>query len=727
MEALEQLKLRLQRDLRQAEQWIRAIDGFQARQQLPITRVEDLGRETSQIRALRTRAASTLLTVAFLGEFSSGKSFLISGLQGHLKLEQVQGNGRALHKYTGLLPSSPRPTNSCPATVVPVEALASAKDNRNASVLRVRFSHSTEWEELSSEDSPLIAAAYATDLPEYVAGRRDSHRQLEVAEVELLITDHLLPAKLYDLPGHNAPNKVHDGIVRELMQNADCFVYVSKATRVLSESDLELIRFLYNHHNGKKVIWAVTAIDLAQDVGFDNRPNWMASVAQNNEYLKKNFVTPDGEPDLAFFGDGFVGVSPALEAQGRFLQGTDPTFASTAIAESRMADIRRILTDVIEAGSGHRHLVDVATEARAIIHRRQQELNEILATERVPFDELEQEESALQKNIEDLNLALESIRSSLSSLLERRLRKIMIAFSSEALSKELHRQLDDQIRQANLRSERVVNQLEVRRTQVVRDWFLGENGPTAQWDAELESLRNEATLALRQTIRLRQTAENGHGADAFNLDLLRFSSRDRSAAEAEDVLDRAMSMASHVVPLAGTVVATIGAATGSILFLPVGLGVIAAGAWTAFRRRRRADTVLELLREEEIRHLDHVASEAASWFAMNASVVGNDLVYRTCEIAQHQRTQAANSLVRVRQRRAQLANVERQELIRELEAMCAEGKKLLTSLEQLHREDRPTGAESVRRNGGFVPPSSNGRVRRAPGASPATPHPRTPR
>ena len=120
MEALEQLKLRFQRDLQQAERWIRTINDFQARQQLAISRVEDLDREAFQIRALRTRAASTLLTVAFLGEFSSGKSFLISGLQGHLKLEKIQGNGRALHKYTGLLPSSPRPTNSCPATVVPV-------------------------------------------------------------------------------------------------------------------------------------------------------------------------------------------------------------------------------------------------------------------------------------------------------------------------------------------------------------------------------------------------------------------------------------------------------------------------------------------------------------------------------------------------------------------------------------------------------------------------------
>ena len=710
MEALEQLKLRLQRDLGHAERWIRTIDDFQERQQLPVTRVEDLSREVSQIRALRTRAASTLLTVAFLGEFSSGKSFLISGLQGHLKLEQIQGDGRALHKYTGLLPSSPRPTNSCPATVVPVEASASG-EKRDASVLRVRFSHSTEWEELSSDDSPLVAAAYATDLPEYVAGRRDSHRELEVAEVELLIKDHLLPAKLYDLPGHNAPNKVHDAIVRELMQNADCFVYVSKATRALSESDLELIRFLYNHHNGKKVIWAVSAIDLAQDIGFDNRPDWMASVAQNNEYLKKNFATPDGEPDLAFFGEGFVGVSPALEAQGRFLQATDPTFAATALAESRMGDIRRILTDVIEAGSGRRHLVDVATEARAIIHRRQHELNEILATERVPFDELEQEESALQKNIRDLDLALESIRSDLSISLERRLKKIMIAFSPAALSKELHNELDDQIRQGNLRSERVVNQLEVRRTQVVGDWFLRENGPTARWDAELEALRNEAALALSQTIRVRRTAENGHATDAFNLDMLRFSSRDHSEAEAGDVLDRAMSMASHVVPLAGTAVAAIGAATGSVLFLPVGLGAIAAGAWTVFKRRRRADTVLELLREEEIRHLDHVASEAASWFAMNASVVGNDLVYRTCEIAEHQRTQAANNLIRVRQRRTQLANVERQGVIRELEGMCAEGKRLLTSLEQLHRADRPTAEESVRRNGGFVPSSSNDNVR----------------
>ncbi|SHM25774.1 P-loop NTPase family protein [Actinacidiphila paucisporea] len=74
---------------------------------------------------LRTRALSTLLNVSLLGRQSSGKSFLISGLQGGLEYLQVSdGDGGYADKYLGILPSSPTPTTACPSTVVPVHRRA---------------------------------------------------------------------------------------------------------------------------------------------------------------------------------------------------------------------------------------------------------------------------------------------------------------------------------------------------------------------------------------------------------------------------------------------------------------------------------------------------------------------------------------------------------------------------------------------------------------------------
>ena len=90
---------------------------------------------------LRTRAASTLINVAMFGTFSSGKSFLVSGLQGHLEVVEVPSDGFVAEKFIGLLPSSPEPTSSCPAQVVPV-AEGSGFDTSGAGFLRVLFTDS---------------------------------------------------------------------------------------------------------------------------------------------------------------------------------------------------------------------------------------------------------------------------------------------------------------------------------------------------------------------------------------------------------------------------------------------------------------------------------------------------------------------------------------------------------------------------------------------------------
>src|SRR5258708_39276639 len=74
------------------------------------------------IETLRSRKLSTMITVALLGGFSSGKTFLVSGLQGGLELTRVTtGSGSTADKYVGLLPSAPTPTTASPARIVPVD------------------------------------------------------------------------------------------------------------------------------------------------------------------------------------------------------------------------------------------------------------------------------------------------------------------------------------------------------------------------------------------------------------------------------------------------------------------------------------------------------------------------------------------------------------------------------------------------------------------------------
>lgn len=336
---------------------------------------------------LRTRAASTLINVALLGAFSSGKSFLLSGLQGGLELVEVPtADGHTADKFVGLLPSSPVPTTACPASVVPVDGQSNF-DASGTGFLRVRFTDSADdrWEEVGNSPAPSVVAAYAMQDAD-VTDRHRPHRGREVAELEILLASAKLPAKLYDLPGYGSPNPVHDMIVRTAMADADCFMYVSHASRTLSERDLDLIRFLYDHYllSGKRVVWVVTAIDAAANLDLRNVPEWKATIARNNAYLRENFTLPSGQPDLGFIGEGFLPVSPALEARADRLgaQGAEAA-AQRQRAESRMETLRQAIEDLISTGTGARHIAAVATEARILVAPRHQALSVRLRDERL--------------------------------------------------------------------------------------------------------------------------------------------------------------------------------------------------------------------------------------------------------------------------------------------------------------------------------------------------------
>ena len=68
------------------------------------------GYGVKNFRLIQDRAKSELLSIAFFGAFSSGKSFLISGL--NQKIDWYEREGR--DQFVPLLPTSPRQTSNCP-------------------------------------------------------------------------------------------------------------------------------------------------------------------------------------------------------------------------------------------------------------------------------------------------------------------------------------------------------------------------------------------------------------------------------------------------------------------------------------------------------------------------------------------------------------------------------------------------------------------------------------
>jgi hypothetical protein len=307
------------------DQWDRATSPFDS---------HNLITDIQKVLILRNRAASSLLKVAFTGEMSSGKSFLISALHQQLKYSLVlDDKNRPAEKYSGLLPSFTEPTSACPVTVQPV----SAEDETIPPVtLNIKFADSLEWEWIADNPDPRVVTAYLTDIEARVRERRDDHRGRVVAEAQLLVPAVDMPAILYDLPGLNAPEKRHDMTARKGWHEADCFVYVTPATHTLMDTGLELVTELYNHYKTssgrKKVLWVVTAIDTAMDITDDQLPRWRSTVRRNTEYLRE-FIASTGSADPDFVGPGFIGVSqpwkPALSSVGkqtlRYRRKTSPT------------------------------------------------------------------------------------------------------------------------------------------------------------------------------------------------------------------------------------------------------------------------------------------------------------------------------------------------------------------------------------------------------------------
>lgn len=115
---------------------------------------------------------------------------------------------------------------------------------------------------------------------------------------------------------------------------------------------------LYNHHlqSGKPVLWVLTGIDRADQLGNDNREGWRSTRDTNNAYLSERFSVAGGT-GAAFIGEGFLPVSPAWEAQADLDEAEgDVRAAQRNRSESRMAALRDRLTELIENGTGQYHL-----------------------------------------------------------------------------------------------------------------------------------------------------------------------------------------------------------------------------------------------------------------------------------------------------------------------------------------------------------------------------------
>lgn len=666
--------------LSSAEAWLRSLSEIRGLSVDAGSVGEDLD---TALGYLRTRAASALINVAMFGAFSSGKTFLVSGLQGQLEVIETEGSdGLPAEKFIGLLPSSPVPVSACPAQIVPVED-HDGFDSASHGFMRVRFTDSADWENVGNSPIPAMVAAYAA-VGGNVVNRLAAHRRREVAHLEILISNYRIPAKLYDLPGYGSAISAHDAIIKTAMNDADCFIYVSRANRALGEEDLELIHVLYAHCKAwnKRVIWVLTGIDEASSLDDQDMPGWRSVISLNNRYLEENFRL-DGQPDRVFIGEGFIGVSPASEARAEMHEAAgNSALAGRLRSASEMDFLRQLILDLIERESGAKHIADIASKARSLLNPRAKAASDRLQEERVPVDEQASALAAVQDRLRLVDSAISRVQDDLQKALSTRVKRASRPFAG--LAAHLHTKLDAIIRDTDIRSPRKANQVNVARSQLLQAWIEGPGAPGELWDEELMQFRQDILGWLRRNIAADESPAQLPGGQ-FDIASLDLGMAQNTRKAPPEIIQRAAVVVGITTPVAATATWIGGTVAAGVVVPPA--AVIVGAAMLVYLGvqlfKKKVVDSLEIMREEWIAGLDSVAEVAAQQYELSLSAQGVLMIDNLAKNLEAYRAQLGASAERIKDRIADPEYQMSQEFIDQLEPAAREGEWIIAEFDKL--------------------------------------------
>jgi predicted GTPase len=661
--------------LARAERW---FDGHGAPTGLAPDDAE-ISAESIRLRSLRNRALSTQLNVGLLGRQSSGKSFLISGLQGGLEYFRVtDDDDDHFDEYRGILPSSANPTTACPSTVVPVESDASI-DTSGRGLLRVRFTNSG-WVDIGTNLPPAVVGAYGASDGRVTDRLISEHINNKVEEIELLISDYRLPVKLFDLPGAESVVEDHDLIMRNAWGEADCFIYVSQGTSALTVNELDLIRDLYAHHlqTGKRVLWVLTGIDRATQMEH-GQAAWKSVLTTNNDYLRAHF---SGAPDTrdTFVGEGFLPVSAAWEAQAAF-EDSHGTSGPSLRRRSGMDTLRDTLREVIESGAGRRHLVQVSDEARLLIRRRQRPISDTLAAHRLSIEDLEHEKATVNERLDRVAGAAERLRSQLLAELDRRVRTGQKPFGE--LAAVLHRGLDELIDSGNLKAEHV-SEINVREVQLFAEWMAAPDGPDALWRRQLAELDATARQSLQIVIGDDTTDSQLVSPEPLDIGSFLVLADGRRPTGVYGLVKAAAATMGVASPIVGGVAMAAAGVSLAVVAFPV-----AAGVGAAIAVAKVVDAVKEresaIQRDRGARKLliDSQVDKAKSDFAAAATDQGLVLIDAVQAHLDHHRSRLQSTLSQIMVRIQEPDSVTSRELVSRLGPIDRSARDIIAELQNL--------------------------------------------
>jgi hypothetical protein len=605
-------------------------------------------------RLLQDRAKSELLSIAFFGAFSSGKSFLISGL--NQKVDWYERDGR--DQFAPLLPTSPRHTSNCPVAVEPVVS-------GRADEFAVLFEGSDIWE----QKNPAIAIiqAYVTDLPNAVSQRltnKDRTRTVRTARIG--ISSAIMKARLYDLPGFGAIGANYEGVIRNFVQQADCITYVACAIKPLDERDVELLRDVYTHHKltGKPVFFVLTQIDRAWDIDAGSgKIQWEEVRDANNEFLEQNFLV-EGRADSTFIGEGFIPVSPALEAKGIALSAQSHENSQRYIVDSGMALLRERFDDYLQNTSGPMHLAELASEAQRLLLRLSHDMQQRYLSESTLVTEAKNTIIGYKAQRRILIDKKTMVEKELRELGQVAIRRAFAGSDPDDLVAFLKEKLNEKIKVSDVLKEKEIHQIETEKVILVREWMSRSSKSliprwASSWESFYRQTNEIVNHLLEEALTAQQKAVEENSKE--EVDITAAKVEERLASKYEDMKTKTFKDTIDLMSKTWgtwTVLAGVGAATSlpqvvallGVGSTPVGLGILATAligsAYGRYKLVKQRDERREMMMTEFPEYAQKIVRE----YRVQADEFINSRVGFLVEIIDNEIDALSNSIDSLEQR-----------------------------------------------------------------------------
>ena len=541
----------------------------------------------------RKKLSSEQLNIIVIGAFSSGKSFLISGFMNRLTWFEAHGEyfDDREDDYKSFLPSSPEQTSSCPLEIIPI-----TDEQQATSRLEVFFADTDNWEDKTEiafqdnyqkneDDIMKKMMMYVTEMEEVQKTRPNDDLGRKVKRARLHVQGMPLPAILHDLPGIGGIGTAqYTDTVHKAVRSADCIIYVASAVKELTETELELLRFVEeaSTSNRMPVFFVLSQIDRERE--------YEKVLARNNAFLAQYFRDKEDRPNRRFIRDGFIPLSPALEAKAIGLHGRNMISKDkrdAAIVGSGMPKFRKTLAEFLETTSGPAHLRELVLLQRQWLDSLLSSIDNKLRSEATPLDTAQGQ----LREIEDFSKSLERKKRALSdSLDERGEYAIYEAFSRsdpDDLTSYLVEHLEEEINSSNLLKEEVRHKIEQEKRRLRDEWLNRPNdGFVDSWVNAMDTYQTRTVTIFNEL--LKQALEEADISEPSRLIPSDAAINGRIAVpEGTDIssqidmmnglLKLAMGVTS-ITGLTGAGGAGISALVGASALGPFGLALIAAGA-----------------------------------------------------------------------------------------------------------------------------------------------------